>query len=150
MQSTTVQCILGRLPEELPGQWIDAVAIVESDQHFLFGADLCQRIAADQFSLHQVGVRVQQPFSAEVLLGLLLVVAEAPFQRSRSGFETTVDGPSDSVRMELCRVLKPEVRRNADPSSVPNAIRQELGLQMAGIAIQRNLQDISGDPRPFD
>ena len=150
MPSTTVQCVRGNLPEELPGQWIDAVAIVESDQHFLFGADLCRRIAADQFSLHRVGARVQQPFSAEVLLGLLLVVAAAPFHPSRSGFETIVDGPSDSVRKELRRILEPEIRRNADPSSVPDETRQELGLQMTGIAIQRNLLDISGAPGSFD
>ena len=108
MPSTTVQCVRGNLPEELPGQWIDAVAIVENDQHFLFGADLCRRIAADQFSLHHVGLRVQQPNSAEVLLGLLLAVAEAPFEPSRLGFEIILDGPSDSVGMELCRVLRLE------------------------------------------
>ncbi len=84
--------------------------------------------------------RLDQPFTAELFLGLLALIADAEFRPSASGIQLFYSGDGPAPTDEIARILEPLVRANASPAVVPEHLADKLRAQMHRISRIRRLQ----------
>lgn len=139
MSPFTLKFMLGAPSEDLPGQWLDGTVEFGAES-FTLTADICCRISADEFSMYRIHEQLDQPFTAELFLGILSLIAEDEFLPSAPGFELFCSGDGAAPTGEIARILEPEVRAGASPALVPASVAESLRQQMRRVSAMRQLQ----------
>lgn len=140
MPTCHINLVLGALPEDVPGQWIEASVSLERTGNFVFTADLCRRLPSGEFSLYRVEVVSRCQFTAKLTRALLALCAEPPFTPTRSGLDVYVDGDATLANGEVARILEPATRLAMHADCVPRDMTEDLKRQLVRLAKQRELQ----------
>lgn len=139
MTKFILKFVLGGASPHKPGQWIEG-SVEFGEKSFSLSADVCRMSAADEFSMYRLHERLEQPFTAELYLGLLSLIAEDEFRPSKPGFELSYSGDGPAPGEEIIRILEPEVRASASVAVVPASIADSLEQQMRRISLMRKIQ----------
>lgn len=139
MSNFTLQFVLGRSSYEQPGQWVEG-SVEFGHSSFEVSADICRRIGSDEFSIYRVHEQLGGPFTAELFLGVLSLIADGEFQPSGSGLELSYSGEGIAPTEEIARILEPDVRGNASAAAVPPDVTETLRKQLQYIRRMRRLQ----------
>ena len=142
MHQANLELVVGRRVENICGQWIECTITLLHEDRFVFQADLCRRAPDDDFSLYRLEEQINLPLTAELVLGLLLLVAQPPFRPSEAGLTVSVAGHSPSANRAAIRMLEPEIRASSCSEDVPPHIRESIRTKLSQLAKYRESQDI--------
>ncbi len=139
MSEFKLEYVLGARSTELPGQWIEG-SVEFGNRSFSIMANVCRNSSSGEFSMYRLDEHLDQPFTAELFLGLLSLIAEAEFRPSASGIQLFYSGDGPAPTDEIARILEPQVRANATASVVPESLADKLRAQLHRISRMRRLQ----------
>ena len=139
MPQCHIQLVLGELPEEMHGQWVEATTIIEEAGAFHFRADLCRQLECGEFSIHTVATAIPHQLTAELLLALVAFCARAPFTPSKGGLRINVSGDPASTGGEVARIMEPQVRFAVNYEEIPEEVADRLNDQLRRVGEQREL-----------
>lgn len=150
MHQSQIELIVGCPVESGCGQWIECKICLPQGDRFVFQADLCCRAGEDDFSLYRVEEEIRLPLTAELVLGLLHLVAKPPFRPSEAGLSISFAGENPSANRAALRMLEPEIRASSRGADVPRRLRQNIIKKLAGLAKYREMQRLVLTPGSFD
>lgn len=140
MHQSQIELIVGCRAENVSGQWIECTISLEQEDKFLFQADLCRQSPDDDFSLYRLQEEVNLPLTAELVLGLLVLVAQSPFYPTEAGFSVSIAGESPSANRAAIRMLDPKVRASFHVQDVPRQIHESISRKLSRLAKYRETQ----------
>ncbi len=139
MSQFTLKFVLGAATTQLPGQWLEG-SVEFGEESFTLSVDVCRSSSAGEFSMYRLYERLDEPFTAQLFLGLLSLIAEDEFRPSTPGIELSYSGDGAAPSDEIARIMEPEVRRYASPAVVPIRAADSLYAQMQRISLMRRVQ----------
>jgi hypothetical protein len=139
MSQFMLEFVLGAASTQMPGQWLEG-SVEFGKESFTLSADVCRSGGAEEFSMYRLHQRLDQPFTAEMFLGLLSLIAEDEFRPSMSGIELSYSGDGAAPTAEIARIMEPKVRGNASLAVVPASVAAKLHSQMQRISLMRRVQ----------
>lgn len=131
MPSCCIEFHLGVLPDQAPGRWIEASALIEGPNAFEFEARLFARTASDDLSMFQIGSKVDGPFTAATILALLTLCSIPPFTPTLDTLDIFVHGDTWLTDGALGRLMNPSAPVEATLEAIPAECRQTLITQLA-------------------
>lgn len=139
MSQFTLNFVLGAASRPMPGQWLEG-SVEFGEESFALSVDVCRTSSTGEFSMYRLHERLDEPFTAQLFLGLLSLIAEDEFRPSTSGIELSYSGEGAAPSDEIARIMEPEVRRDASPAVVPVHAADSLKGQMQRISMMRQVQ----------
>ena len=132
------------------GQWIESTISLRQEGCFVFRADLCRRAPNEDFLLFRLEEEIDLPLTAELVLGLLLLVAEPPFRPSEPGLSISITGESPSANRAAIRMLDPEIRATSRYDYVPRQVREFISKKMSYLVKYRKKHGLILTPGSFE
>jgi hypothetical protein len=131
MSIDNINLSYGILPANSPGQWIEATAVIRDESIDVFIATLCRRSETGEFFQYEVSQDVSQPLTAELVLSLLAIVAEPPFEPTNRLLRILSSCQSKLVRREVSRMLESKIQSKIHEYEAPTFVAQKLGEHLA-------------------
>jgi hypothetical protein len=141
MSICNVKIILGRLPDKIVGQWIEVRITLDGNPGFELQADICRLLGNGVFSLESILQKVEEPFTAELALALVAIIAEPPFAPTQIGLVIEVSGDPELANGEIGRFAFPEVRQDALELLLPLPLRESMLKKLRDAYKKRSLRE---------